>query len=114
MRMSWSSIRWPKGWGLTDLFEEDWGRYVLAFVYSHLLERPSIWRLEEWFQTTEIPEVLGLKDISKENIRNVLRARMCLISGLKRTKGLQRRYLERLPKEDIYRSSCRVKLKNTA
>ncbi|MDH7514184.1 MAG: transposase [Clostridiales bacterium] len=49
--------------GLREMFGEH-GPYILSFVYSHLLERPSIRKLEEWFGGTEIPELLGLQEIS--------------------------------------------------
>lgn len=48
------------------------GAYVLSFVYSHLLERPSIRKLEEWFGVTEIPEVLGLREISTGRLYETL------------------------------------------
>ncbi len=218
--------------GLDEIFKGE-GRYVLAFVYSHLLERPSIRKMEEWFQGTEIPEILGLSGIStgrlykvlgwlneidfqeveerlyqkfrryerkkssviidvtdtyfegsrgderprrgkdgkckkllqiglcvtegngfpilmktyggnisnfmifrdlfvelvergyravimdrgmgsEENIKKALDVGMQIITGLKKTKGLKERYLHGIDREDIYRESCRVKLKNTS
>ena len=48
------------------------GKYVLAFVYSHLLDRPSIRKLEEWFYGTEIPQLLGLQDISTTKLYETL------------------------------------------
>jgi transposase len=56
--------------GLDRLFKEN--RYVLAFVYSHLLERPSIRRLDEWFSHTEIPAILELKEISTAKLYETL------------------------------------------
>lgn len=55
--------------GLKELFKN---RYILAFVYSHLLERPSIKKLEGWFSHTEIPELLGLEDISTMRLYETL------------------------------------------
>jgi len=57
--------------GLRELFGEH-GPYVLSFVYSHLLERPSIRKLEEWFGGTEIPELLGLREISTGRLYETL------------------------------------------
>lgn len=57
--------------GLRDMFAEH-GSYVLSFVYSHLLERPSIRKLEEWFGHTEIPELLGLQEISTGRLYETL------------------------------------------
>ena len=57
--------------GLRELFGEH-GPYVLSFVYSHLLERPSIRKLEEWFGGTEIPELLGLEEISTGRLYETL------------------------------------------
>jgi len=218
---------------LEGLFKEEEGKYILAFVYSHLLERPSIRKLEGWFYDTEIPIILGLQDIStmklyetlrelsemdfsnveekiflklnlyerdkfsviiditdtyfegntvdeeprrgkngkyrrliqiglgvtekhgfpimmktypgnisnlmifkdlfvnlsqrgfkaliidremgsEENIKEVLRAQMEIISGLKKTKGLQKKYLEKIKREDIYSPENRISLKNTS
>jgi len=224
--------RLAKVLGLEELFGDE-GRYVLAFVYSHLLERHSIKRLEEWFQGTEIPEVLQVDDIStiglykavgklsqmdfskvevaifsklrpyekgnssviidvtdtyfegssmdeeprrgkdgkyrkliqvglgiteghgfpimmrtyggnvstfmifkdlftellkrgfkaiiidrgmgsEENIKEVLRARVKIISGLKKTRVYEERYLKKINRDEIYTEGCRVKLKNTS
>ena len=57
--------------GLEELLGEK-GKYVLAFVYSHLLERPSIRKLEEWFSWTEIPQLLGLQEISTAKLYETL------------------------------------------
>jgi len=57
--------------GLRDMFDE-YGPYILSFVYSHLLERPSIRKLEEWFGGTEIPELLGLQEISTGRLYETL------------------------------------------
>ncbi len=57
--------------GLRDMFGEH-GSYILSFVYSHLLERPSIRKLEEWFGHTEIPELLGLQEISTGRLYDTL------------------------------------------
>ena len=39
-------------------------KYALSLIYSQLLEKRSINKLENWMRYTEIPEVLGLNDIS--------------------------------------------------
>jgi len=57
--------------GLADLFGEH-GSYILSFVYSHLLERPSIRKLEDWFGGTEIPALLGLQEISTGRLYETL------------------------------------------
>jgi hypothetical protein len=57
--------------GLREMFDEH-GSYILSFVYSHLLERPSIRKLEEWFGGTEIPELLGLQEISTGRLYETL------------------------------------------
>jgi len=49
-----------------------WSNYSLAFVYSHLLERPSIKKLEEWFFHTEIPSLLGIPEISTMRLYETL------------------------------------------
>lgn len=43
-------------------------KYILALVYSQLLEKRSINKLEEWIRFTEIPEILGLNDISVKQL----------------------------------------------
>ncbi|HJX49932.1 MAG TPA: transposase, partial [Candidatus Nanoarchaeia archaeon] len=43
-------------------------KYALSLVYSQLLEKRSIHKLENWMRYTEIPEVLGLKDISVKEL----------------------------------------------
>lgn len=43
-------------------------RYVLSIIYSHLLEKRSINKLEEWMRYTEIPEVLEIKDVSTKTL----------------------------------------------
>lgn len=39
-------------------------RFILALVYSQLLEKKSISKLEEWIRFTEIPEILKLNNVS--------------------------------------------------
>jgi transposase len=39
-------------------------RYILSLIYSHLLEKRSINKLEDWMRYTEIPEILGIDDVS--------------------------------------------------
>ena len=38
--------------------------YVLALIYSQLLENKSINKLENWMRFTEIPSILGIENIS--------------------------------------------------
>lgn len=39
-------------------------RYILSLIYSHLLEKRSINRLEDWMRYTEIPVILEIDDVS--------------------------------------------------
>jgi len=57
--------------GMRQLLGEH-GPYILSFVYSHLLERPSIRKLEEWFGGTEIPQLLGLREITTGRLYETL------------------------------------------
>lgn len=43
-------------------------KYFLALVYSQLLEKRSIHKLEDWIRFTEIPEVLELKEVSTREL----------------------------------------------
>lgn len=43
---------------LKSLIQND---YCLSLVYSQLLDKKSIYKLEEWFKHTEIPDVLGIE-----------------------------------------------------
>jgi len=57
------------------------GPYILLFVYSHLLERPSIRKLEESFGRTEIPELLGLREITIGRLYEMLgHVRVCYLA----------------------------------
>lgn len=42
--------------------------YILALVYSQLLEKRSINKLEDWIRFTEIPEILGLDKVSVKKL----------------------------------------------
>jgi len=48
------------------------GPYILSFVYLHLLDRPTIRKLEEWFGGTEIPDFLGLGEIATGRLYETL------------------------------------------
>jgi len=54
--------------GLKGLIEKN----VLLLVYSHLLDRVSIRNIEEWIKQTEIPEILGLQNISTKDLYEAL------------------------------------------
>lgn len=56
--------------GITDLDNPYW----ITLVYSHLLEKRSISKLANWVQHTEIPDVLGLKEISALQLYDSLSA----------------------------------------
>ena len=43
-------------------------KYILALIYSQLLENKSINKLENWMRFTEIPNVLGIDRISVKNL----------------------------------------------
>jgi len=47
-------------------------RNILVFVYSHLLEQQSVHKLEDWLQHTEIPQVLGMADVSTKILYRTL------------------------------------------
>jgi len=47
-------------------------KFILTFVYSHLTERPSIKKMEEWLQNTEILDILKIKNISTKNLYETL------------------------------------------
>lgn len=57
--------------GLHEVLGEN-SRYVLAIAYSHLIERPSINKLEEWFNRTEIPGILGIEGVSTARLYETL------------------------------------------
>jgi len=43
-------------------------KYFLALIYSHLLENRSIRKMENWMRFTEIPDVLGLQEVSTKDL----------------------------------------------
>lgn len=57
--------------GLHEALVEN-SKYILAMAYSHLIERPSINKLEEWFSRTEIPSVLGIEKVSTAKLYTTL------------------------------------------
>ena len=57
--------------GLHEALGEN-SKYVLAIAYSHLIERPSINKLEEWFSHTEIPSILGVEKVSTAKLYTTL------------------------------------------
>lgn len=50
--------------GITDLKN----KYTLSLVYSQVLEKKSINRLEEWLRYTEIPDVLNIAQVSSKQL----------------------------------------------
>jgi len=54
--------------GLDELFEKN----VLLLVYSHLLDDVSMSDMKEWVEQTEIPEILGLENISTNRLYTAL------------------------------------------
>ena len=43
-------------------------KYFLALIYSQLLEKRSLSKLEDWMRFTEIPDVLSIKDVSTKEL----------------------------------------------
>jgi len=43
-------------------------KHFLALIYSQLLEKRSISKLEDWLRFTEIPSVLGISDVSTKEL----------------------------------------------
>lgn len=43
-------------------------QYLLALIYSQILEKRSINKLEEWMRFTEIPEILGINQVSTKEL----------------------------------------------
>lgn len=43
-------------------------KYFLALIYSQLLEKRSISKLEDWLRFTEIPSILGIDDVSTKEL----------------------------------------------
>ena len=43
-------------------------KYFLALIYSQLLEKRSINKLEDWLRFTEIPDILGIKEVSSKEL----------------------------------------------
>jgi uncharacterized membrane-anchored protein YjiN (DUF445 family) len=50
--------------GITSLAN----KHVLALIYSQILEKRSISQLEGWLRFTEIPEVLGIEQVSTKSL----------------------------------------------
>ena len=49
---------------LKDLIPKE----ILVLVYAQILERPSINKMEEWLNDTDILDILGIKNISTEQL----------------------------------------------
>lgn len=43
-------------------------KHLLALIYSNLLERRSINRLKQWMQHTQIPDILGIEELSTKKL----------------------------------------------
>ena len=43
-------------------------KYFVSLIYSQLLEKRSINKLEDWFRYTEIPHVLNIKDVTTKEL----------------------------------------------
>lgn len=43
-------------------------KYFVSLIYSQLLEKKSINKLEDWFRYTEIPEILKIKDVTTKEL----------------------------------------------
>lgn len=57
--------------GLKDLLGK-YGKHALVFLYSHLMDRPSINRMEWWLAHTEILQLVGLSSISTGELYETL------------------------------------------
>lgn len=53
---------------LHELFEKN----VLLLVYSHLLDHVSMTNMKEWVKQTELPDILGLKNVSTKKLYEAL------------------------------------------
>jgi hypothetical protein len=56
---------------LQDLLGE-YGKHVLVFLYSHLMDRPSINKMEGWLAHTEILPLAGLSSVSTKELYETL------------------------------------------
>jgi transposase len=63
--------RLAKELGLEDLFGEH-GKHALVFLYSHLMDRPSINKMKGWLTHTEILPLLGLDSMSTKELYETL------------------------------------------
>lgn len=43
-------------------------KYFVSLIYSQLLEKRSINKLEDWFRYTEIPDILKIKDVTTKEL----------------------------------------------
>lgn len=74
-------------------------------IFSDLL--PRLWELKSE------PTIMDRGFLTNENLSNILSLKLKTIAGVKRDKYFQKRYLEKLDKEQLYSIANRVKLKNT-
>ena len=57
--------------GLQDLLGEH-GKHALVFLYSHLMDRPSINKMENWLTRTEILPLIGLDSVGTKELYETL------------------------------------------
>jgi transposase len=57
--------------GLNDMFGE-YSKEILLMTFSHLLDNVSMYKIREWSEHTEIPDMLGMKSVSTKNLYNAL------------------------------------------
>ncbi len=74
-------------------------------IFSDLL--PRLWELKS------DPTIMDRGFLTNENLSNILSLKLKTIAGIKRNKYFQKRFLEKLDKEQLYSIANRVKLKNT-
>lgn len=50
----------------------NYGDYLLSMVYAHCLEPKSVNRMEDWFERTDLHNILRIRDVSEEKLYNAL------------------------------------------
>lgn len=50
----------------------DYGEYLLSLAYAHCLEPKSINTMEEWYQRTDLQNLLKIKEVSEEKLYQAL------------------------------------------
>src|SRR3989338_4887255 len=53
-------------------FLGDYGDYLLSMVYAHCLDPKSVNKMEDWFVSTDLRNILNIKEVSEEKLYNAL------------------------------------------